>query len=57
MTAPGPLTPYELGQRDRKEAIAGGEIPSREALDKAAAVIAASQGRQADPGQADGAAA
>ena len=57
MTAPAPLTPYELGQRDRKEAIAGGEIPSREALDKAAAVIAASQGRQADPGQADGAAA
>lgn len=60
MTAPtapsAALTPFEMGQQDAQEAIARGVVPSREALDKVAAIIAASQEKPA-AGQADGAAA
>ena len=41
------LSPYDLGRLAGEADIAAGRLPSREALDKAAAIIAASRARQA----------
>lgn len=37
-----PVTPFEQGRADAREAIARGDLPCQEALDRAAAIIAAS---------------
>ena len=39
---PEPLTPYEMGLRDGRAALARGERPSREAFAKAARILLAS---------------
>jgi len=41
---PEPLTPYEMGLRDGRAALAQGERPSREALARAARILVSSPG-------------
>ena len=46
-TPASPLSPYDLGRLAGEADIAAGRLPSREALGRAAAIIAASVARQA----------